>query len=478
MDGATAFQALENESRTPDSILHKLNIKLTVGRLINKNKNPVAENAVQEVLKEILRVKSQPGPITVTELAIVLKNINSRTRYHEHTPKEALFRRNVISNEPIDVLDSNIVAQQAKHKERSSKSSRKHNAKFKQPTPPQEFSIGDLVMLRNARTKNNPRETYIVEKLPSEPNEFILIRKMRNSLRPRLYKALPDELIHAPQNSLTSDLSTKQSLLCQETPEENLHFPNKKHERRSKQVALKKIRENVNAINLKKSIFKHGWKESDQDFEDVYHYTLVNNAMEPEDVLSINSTSSSSSTIVPPDSPATIDTNSSSSENEMMWDSTPDQYALTRYPPKPPDAWSSTPFTTSSVIIPPAFPRERNNAFSQPALTRSHAFRLPKNNQAFSTTPASRIPLPISPSSVNLSQVNDMSNILPLSTSPLRRRSTRQSRRPDYLGIGSVYPSSQHARDHGDNREDKKEEEVSRKHCLPPHSSDGRQPSP
>ena len=235
---------------------------------------------------------------------------------------------------------------------------------------------------------------------------------------------------------------------------------------------------NVNAIKLKKSIFKHGWKESDQDFEDIYHHTLVENAMESEDILSINSTSSSGSTIVPPDSPATIDTNSSSSENEMMWDSTPDQYALTRYPPKPPDAWSSTPFTTSSVIIPPAFPRERNNAFSQPALTRSHAFRLPKNNQAFSTTPASRIPLPISSSSVNLSQVNDMSKILPLSTSPLRRRSTRQSKRPDYLGIRSVNSSSQHARDHGDNGEDKKDEEVSRKHCLPPPSSDGRQPSP
>ena len=64
VDGAPAFQSLEKESLQPDSILAKMKIKLMVGRLFNKNKNPNAENAVQEVLKEILRLKPDSGPIS------------------------------------------------------------------------------------------------------------------------------------------------------------------------------------------------------------------------------------------------------------------------------------------------------------------------------------------------------------------------------------------------------------------------------
>ena len=78
-----------------------------------------------------------------------------------------------------------------------SETSRKHKAKFKRKSPHQEFNVGDLVMIRNQRSKNQARETFIVEILPSVDQKFILIRKLNNSLRPRLYKALPGELIPA-----------------------------------------------------------------------------------------------------------------------------------------------------------------------------------------------------------------------------------------------------------------------------------------
>ena len=70
IDGATAFQQLERESNTNGSVVNKLGIKIIVGRLLNVNKNPIAENVVQEVQKEI-RLKNAPGPITSTELTIV-----------------------------------------------------------------------------------------------------------------------------------------------------------------------------------------------------------------------------------------------------------------------------------------------------------------------------------------------------------------------------------------------------------------------
>ena len=72
-DGATAFQALERESQQNNSILSNLKLKVIVGRLLNKNKNPIAENAVQEIQKEILRLKPLTSQITPIDLSIVLK---------------------------------------------------------------------------------------------------------------------------------------------------------------------------------------------------------------------------------------------------------------------------------------------------------------------------------------------------------------------------------------------------------------------
>ena len=100
------------------------------------------------------------------------------------------------------------------------------------------------------------------------------------------------------------------------------------------------------------------------------------------------------------------------------------------------DAWTSTPFTTSSHI-PPAFPRDQSDAVVLPPLTRRNAFRLPNNNHTFVCTPptSSRIPLPISPNNVVLDRVNDMSQVLPLNDRSVPRRSTRVSRAPQFLGV-------------------------------------------
>ena len=69
VDGAPAFQTLKSQAEKAGTILHEFGIKIEIGRLINKNKNPSAENAIQEVLKEMLRLKKEPGPITSMDLS-------------------------------------------------------------------------------------------------------------------------------------------------------------------------------------------------------------------------------------------------------------------------------------------------------------------------------------------------------------------------------------------------------------------------
>ena len=109
VDGATSFQSLERESVTNNSVLKKMGIRIIVGRLLNKNKNPIAESAVKEIQKEILRLKNNSGPITPMELSLVLKNVNSRVRINNLTPKEILFRRNDRTNTPMDINDEKVL---------------------------------------------------------------------------------------------------------------------------------------------------------------------------------------------------------------------------------------------------------------------------------------------------------------------------------------------------------------------------------
>ena len=80
VDCATSFQTLHNESNTKGTDLNSLNIKIDLGRTVNANKNPIAENAIKEYHKERLRLDPQGGLVTPQQLAIVIKNMNSRIR--------------------------------------------------------------------------------------------------------------------------------------------------------------------------------------------------------------------------------------------------------------------------------------------------------------------------------------------------------------------------------------------------------------
>ena len=64
VDCATALQTLSTESESNGSLLKKLGIKVDLGRSLNKNKNPVAENAIKEFHKECLRLNPSGGPIS------------------------------------------------------------------------------------------------------------------------------------------------------------------------------------------------------------------------------------------------------------------------------------------------------------------------------------------------------------------------------------------------------------------------------
>ena len=143
-DCATSFQSLANKCSNPKSMLHKLGIKIILGRTLNPNKNPTAEICNQELQKEILKLTNKPGPISSLELSMAVRNMNNRIRYNGLTAKEIMFRRNLLDNEPIPVDDSELISTMKSNRKLSSQSSNSTKSKTHKTTPPQNFNVGDL----------------------------------------------------------------------------------------------------------------------------------------------------------------------------------------------------------------------------------------------------------------------------------------------------------------------------------------------
>ena len=219
-----------------------------------------------------------------------------------------------------------------------------------------------------------------------------------------------------------------------------------KTERKAAIKAKNNLKNMIYAVKPKRSPFRHGWEEIDQDFSlDIVPFSSHGQDIQLEESTS-NSTSPSTT---PPSSPAVSvnsSTNLTSEDEEMAWDTSPEQYQLTIQ--KSLNAWSSPPFVPqpSSAVIPPAFPRKRINAVSYQPLTRRNAFRAPPadapNNHPDPSSPhgrPTRIPVPVSPSQVDFTLVSDLSNVLPTLGMPQHapRRSSRIRTPPVYLSAAT-----------------------------------------
>ena len=430
VDGATAFQNLQTQSSTPGTLLSKLKIKIEVGRLINKNKNPSAENAIQEVLKEILRLKQSVGPISTTDLSLVLFNINNRIRYNGYTPKEILFRRDTVTNDPIGINDKAITDIQLQQRLKSSESTKKNRSKTCKQSPPYTFNQGELVFLRNSKDKNHPRELYIVEDFQ---DEYILVRKLNNKLRNRLYRARPQELIPAP----TVEKPQCENIIQYE--EQDLPDTQKEATLTTKagRPLRKAARKAHGLLNIttpeKKKIHTHGWCEEDQNCEDIFYVPIHDD--EPNVTSDVDSSTGDTS---PADTK--FNTLTTDSDEDMTWDSSPIQYQLTE------STVTYTPTTKASELPQRLNPLSRRMATSEQELNRSDAFRYPQDpripppfpRNAPSSKPvrrSSRIPKPSSPSSIDLSQVADFTGVLPVPSTPEAPAKPRRTRRLDYHAL-------------------------------------------
>ena len=63
-----------------DSVFHDHRIVLEIGRVKNRNKNPAAERAVQELELELLQRDLHGGPLSPVVISVANATLNSRIR--------------------------------------------------------------------------------------------------------------------------------------------------------------------------------------------------------------------------------------------------------------------------------------------------------------------------------------------------------------------------------------------------------------
>ena len=84
VDPHSSFKALQD-----DKILKECNITLEIGDEKNKNKNGVAEKAIQELHDEIVKVSGDKAKIDQIDLAKATDMLNSRIRFHKEAQKSS-----------------------------------------------------------------------------------------------------------------------------------------------------------------------------------------------------------------------------------------------------------------------------------------------------------------------------------------------------------------------------------------------------
>ena len=193
-DGATGFTSLASESNQADSILAKNKIRIDVGRTFNRNKNPVAENGIQECEREILRHKAHTATLSQDDLCIVQRTMNSRIRSRGLAAKEILIRRDLVSQEPKDINDNKLSEeQQARRQQATVKDTSIDPLKKKH-----EFHVGDLVFQKDQLSKHQARQTFIITAFV---DDMVEIQKLHTQFRQKKYRVYPDEIVPAVNNN-------------------------------------------------------------------------------------------------------------------------------------------------------------------------------------------------------------------------------------------------------------------------------------
>ena len=186
------------------NMLQNYNIKLEIGRVHNKQKNPVAENAIKEFRKEWLKLKPDGSSLSELERAQITLFMNKRIRLNGLAPKEFVLKRDLKSHAPLTVND-NIEGDKQYQRRTEVNEDQFIRDSVKKSVPEENiFKVGDLVYIIEDSSKSRAREQHIITKTFMKQNQqWIIVRKCQRGLRNKEYLLKSSEVFRAPVSKQT-----------------------------------------------------------------------------------------------------------------------------------------------------------------------------------------------------------------------------------------------------------------------------------
>ena len=159
VDPGPSLTALADDS---NNILGKFNIHLAIGSVHNKNKNPVAENAIKEFRKEWLRMKPNGSPLSEAERAQITAFMNKRLRTNGLAPKEIMLKRRLKDHAALEIDDMSEGQAQFDRREKANAQQKVKDSLISIYPENPKLSVADLVYIKSDLSKSRARERYIV----------------------------------------------------------------------------------------------------------------------------------------------------------------------------------------------------------------------------------------------------------------------------------------------------------------------------
>ena len=190
-DPAPGFKALAS-----DEVLREHRLSIEIGRVKNKNKNPVAERAVQELQDELLRQDPLDGYVSQLALSTATANLNARFRSRGLSSREMWYQRDQFSNSQLPVDDRQLITRQNESRSHNHPYSERSKAPRGKIAPSPGINVGDLIYLYVDRNKSSARDRYLVV---SVEGAWCNIKKFSGSqLRNTSYRVKRSECYKVP----------------------------------------------------------------------------------------------------------------------------------------------------------------------------------------------------------------------------------------------------------------------------------------
>ena len=160
VDPAPGFQSLF--MKCDDQSLHSHNISLEIGRFKNRNKNPVIDKAIKELIRELRLLSPHGGQISTATLDLAVASLNTRHRDPGMSAHELWTQRDQVSGVQFDFSDSAIISAQHERRQRNHGYSEASKAHGKGAHDEMSVGVGDLVYIYTDGCKLGARPRYMV----------------------------------------------------------------------------------------------------------------------------------------------------------------------------------------------------------------------------------------------------------------------------------------------------------------------------